>query len=495
MAKIRFETGQTVEFDGIPSPQDVEEVARSLGIKTSTPKPTNQAPKESTAQRFFGGVADITGGAKLTKATAELLGGDTTESTIRSALSSGQLVDQAKKFPLGDPRRRQLLEQAKGLSGQTSEQASKRIEDLPTKKQVAADAVQLAVTLGTVGLGSATAASAGGRVLQTGAKLGGLSAISGGAEAFGQGGGVQDIAKSSAISGGIGFGLGAGGQAISELAQYLTSPAVSEGLYNKALGITKKTIERGKSPSKMLLQEGVGGSKKSMLSQTNRISEESKKAVDLVLENSKRTHTSKTIIKQIEKELQSKFQNTLGADDIKKVVDGLPLNKLRTSTKINDKVLNNLRQELDNNFLGNAKWLGESTAEKTLGLKTASNVMRSIVQSADNSLPPIFERWSNAITSSRSLRSELAKPHALSNMLELLISLGVGGTTGGLSIEGLKNALVTYGAINAGQSAPVKTGVARGLQTLNRAGTSVLGQTARTGIQTLVPGVSSELSQ
>ena len=123
------------------------------------------------------------------------------------------------------------------------------------------------------------------------------------------------------------------------------------------------------------------------------------------------------------------------------MVDRLPLNKLRTSVKVNDSILNALRKELDSNYLGNAKWLGESATERIIGLKTATNVMRSIVQSADDKLPAIFSRWADAITASRSLRSELAKPHALSNMLELLFSLGVGGTTGGISMDGLKNSL------------------------------------------------------
>lgn len=38
MAKIRFETGQVVNFDGNPTPQDVEEVAQRLGITKQAPQ-------------------------------------------------------------------------------------------------------------------------------------------------------------------------------------------------------------------------------------------------------------------------------------------------------------------------------------------------------------------------------------------------------------------------------------------------------------------------
>lgn len=46
MSKIRFETGQVVNFDGTPTPQDVEEVANQLGIKKSAELPTT--PTTST---------------------------------------------------------------------------------------------------------------------------------------------------------------------------------------------------------------------------------------------------------------------------------------------------------------------------------------------------------------------------------------------------------------------------------------------------------------
>lgn len=449
-------------------------------------------PQVSTTEKVLGGIASITGGGKLAKATSEILGGDTTESTISSALSSGSLVDQAKRLPQGDPRRRQLLEQANKMAGQASAQGEERLTALPTRKEVGADAVQLATTIASFGVGPSTAKTLAGRLLQTGGKFGGLSAISGGAESFGKDNDPLTTIKDSLISGGVGFSLGTAGQAASELITYLSSPKVVESLYNKAIGIPKKVIEKGKSPSGMLIQEGIGGSKKGMLSKTNVISEEAKKTVDAILETSKRSHSSKQIIKQIETELQSKFQNSLGADDIKAIVDNLPLNKLRTSPKITDKILNNLRSELDNNFLGDAKWLNSSTAERTLALKTATNIMRDIVKTADDRLPGVFDKWSKAITASRALRSELAKPHALSNMLELMISLSVGGTTGGISAEGLKNAITTYGLINAYQSAPFKTGVARGLSKLGGLNKGVIGQTTKTLVKGLIPGVSKE---
>lgn len=447
--------------------------------------------KTGTAQKILGGIASITGGKKIAEAGAQLLGGGQESLATQNSQVVETLIVQAKKYPQGHPRRTELLKQAHNVAQNYSSIADERLAALPTQKEVAGSAVKLGTTIGTLGLGAASAGSVGGRILETGSKLGGISAISGGATAFEEGLGRSEAVKGAIGSGIVGFGLGTVGQSIAELATYLTSPAITEGLYNKALGISKKTIEKGKSPSGRFLDEGISGTKRGILAKAQSISQASDNEIEKVLISSKRLHNSKDIIKQITTELQKKFANTLGPDDIKVIVDKLPINKLRTGVKINDASLNALRKELDNNFLGNARWLNESTTERILGLKTATNVMRGIVQSADDRLPAIFSRWSDAITASKALRSELAKPHIMSNMLELLTSLVIGGATGGISLEGLKNALYTFGAINAGQSTLTKTGLARTL--------SKLGQTSGVGIgnvvKTLVPGISAEITK
>lgn len=60
MAKIRFENGTVVNFEGDPTPQDVEEVASSMNI--SAPAPAQKEPSFlGKAARFVGGIArDIT---------------------------------------------------------------------------------------------------------------------------------------------------------------------------------------------------------------------------------------------------------------------------------------------------------------------------------------------------------------------------------------------------------------------------------------------------
>ena len=53
MSKIRFENGQTVNFQGIPSQKDVDEVATKLGIQKTQPQPQKQGGFMGALQRQF----------------------------------------------------------------------------------------------------------------------------------------------------------------------------------------------------------------------------------------------------------------------------------------------------------------------------------------------------------------------------------------------------------------------------------------------------------
>src|SRR3990167_9155915 len=149
-----------------------------------------EAPQDTrgTGEKVLSGIASITGGKKMAEAAGQLLAGDQSESlATQNSQIVETLITQAKKYPVGHPRRTELLKQANQTAQQYTAVADEHLSSLPTEKEVAGSAVKLATTIGTLGLGPATAASAGGRILETGAKLSGLSAISGGATAFEEG--------------------------------------------------------------------------------------------------------------------------------------------------------------------------------------------------------------------------------------------------------------------------------------------------------------------
>lgn len=97
-------------------------------------------------------------------------------------------------------------------------------------KEIYGSALQTFSTIASAGIGKATAFSVGGRILQTAGKIGGVSALSGAGQAMSNDQNLGGIAKSSAISGLSGALLGGAGQAIGELAKFLTSPATRKSV-------------------------------------------------------------------------------------------------------------------------------------------------------------------------------------------------------------------------------------------------------------------------
>lgn len=372
----------------------------------------------------------------------------------------------------------------------TQEEVENIIGKTTTTKEILGSAVQTAATVGTVGLGAAKGASGLSRIGQTGAKIGGLSALSGGAEAFSRGEDLEGIAKEAGMSGAIGFGLGAAGQSLAELGSLLRSPQVTEGIYNRVLGIPKKIVEKGKSPSKMLLREGVVGSKSNILGKSQEIAKNSEIEIAKLVRDNPQRFKSVDVINSIKNELSKRFGNSLTTQEVQSIVDKLPLNPLKTNQYLSTRQLNALRSTIDNQFLGSGKWLSENTSEKISGLKAAANILRNMVQSTDEKLPGIFSNYSNAITAVKSLKSELAKPHVMTNLLELLASGAIGLGTGGFTPEGAAKSAAAFAAFKGVTSAPVATRLAKGLTKLGQGAAS---QAIKTTAKTLAPGISKEI--
>lgn len=363
-----------------------------------------------------------------------------------------------------------------------------------TNREVIASAAQTAATIATAGLGAAKGVTAGARIAKTAGKLGGVSAVSGGAQTYGEGGDTADIAQSAGVSGALGAGFGVAGGALGELGKLLASSKVTEGLYNKALGISKKTVEQGKSPAKTLIKEGISGTKQGMLSRSKELANASEKTVSEILRSNTAKVSSENVMNQIRERLTQTFKNTLEPSEIEEIITKLPVSMLRRKKAISIAQLNDLRREIDNKFLGSTKWMNNSTAERIIGLKSATNVMRGMVQQSDERLPEIFSRYADAITAIRALNSELAKPHIMTGFMELLIGGGLGGLTGlaGGSPSTIANAAIGIGLYKARKSAPVRTGVARGL---TKAGKAVKGKTSqaiRSAAQTAAQAISRE---
>ena len=364
-----------------------------------------------------------------------------------------------------------------------------------TTKEILGSAAQTATTIATAGLGAAKAPTAIGRIAETGVKLGGISAISGGARAFGEDKGLGEIGKEAAISGGIGASIGIAGQTVSELAKIITNSKVAESIYNKVLGVRPKIVEKGKSPAKFLIEEGIGGSKKGILNKSQTIANEAEDNIDKIIRNDPSRLETSNIKQQIHNRLMKLFGNSLTSQEVGSIVDDLPLNPIKTRDFVSPRQINALRRVIDNKFLGDAKWLNQNTSEKVLGLKAAANTLRELVKNTNEQLPSLFDRLQNSVIAIKSLNAELAKPHILTNLIELLLSSGVGLGTGGLTPEGVSKTLATFGGLKLALSAPVATAITRLLTGAGSAGKNAIVQQVSNALKIAVPPIAATISK
>ena len=163
MARIKFDDGTMVEFNGTPTPQDVEEVANRIGLnKKSVSKPP--VPATTDNPQFVGGnksqnnafkVAQATGMAKFGQGIAAagrvLTGGVNRDIATQQAGDAKvqELITAARKQT--DPvKKRRLLEMANKLGGSVSaEQIDPNLQ--LTNKEVLGSAGNVALNLATVG--------------------------------------------------------------------------------------------------------------------------------------------------------------------------------------------------------------------------------------------------------------------------------------------------------------------------------------------------------
>lgn len=447
----------------------------------NTPAPNSSGAGQSTYQQGRGvlqKIAGFLGIEKAGQATATVL--RTPQETNQSGNEAGQSLNDTLKItkmlhslPADDPRRQHLAEYLKHTMSDPGFTAQSEIDPGTqlSNKEVAGSFANVglnALGAGEVpGLNPLPEAGALGRIGNKAIQGAALGVAGGAAQAANDN---SNLGPSSVIGGVLGALLGGGTQGIAEAGKLLTSPHVTESIYNKALAVPPKVIEKGKSPVPGLIEQGVVGSKQGLLKRAEATIQDSESQVQNILKNSPAKFYSQNVLQQIGDNLQAKFPESLGPDDIKQIIQSLPLNSLKANRELPVAKINALRREIDNNFLNNSKWLNDSSATNTIALKTAANTLRDIVQSTDEKLPGIFSQYADALTTKRALVKDLAKPHALANMIELGGAELASALAGhGFNLDSALKGGLLYGATKAATSAPVMTATAVGLDKAGKA--------------------------
>jgi hypothetical protein len=270
MATITFENGKKVEFDGEPTPQDIEEVAKTLGIekKKSTLRKVGDFFFTRGVQRFVEtlGTAASTTDPVTTKMREETL----TKTNEQVDL----LLKQAQKTEDKEQKKR-ILEATRELAETKGVDIFNRPEYQKTAKQIFGEALETGLEItsfGTFGAGKIPTAlkvlKPGQKILQnatTGAKYGSaFGTLFGASEALQEDKGALEIAGAGLVGGafgGIGGGLlggviAGGSQGMNAIISRASKIAnqgkkiIGEQAYNKLLQTSESLVKMSPTASR-----------------------------------------------------------------------------------------------------------------------------------------------------------------------------------------------------------------------------------------------------
>lgn len=208
MSKIIFENGKTVDFDGTPTPEDVDFVAKQIGIgaSSSSSPVSSTKPKKSLLTKASNTLSSIFGGGTI----GDAIGAQ----KVKNQTSQGKLpgVVEADYSKLSPEARARFKERGMPTTLEESRQKVAESVQGPTGKQIAGDVGRVALNFVPVGKVAKTI-SAGAKtvpVIRRAAKP--ISQLATGA-GLGYGADVSTKlaeGKENPLSAGVGTGIGAG---------------------------------------------------------------------------------------------------------------------------------------------------------------------------------------------------------------------------------------------------------------------------------------------
>lgn len=494
MAKIRFANGQVVNFNGNPTAQDVEEVARKLGIGgagQNNPSINQQTSSQNTPAnsfspgsqyekpKFLQNLVDTTVGKKGVMGTVENVG-----KPINAALSlgAGKEVNQAsaslrdtadffmeKAQTEKDPKRAaRFFAQAKQILGevealgqmdtqntteaanragidQTAIQGNNRFtQNSQSLKNIAGTSINAALTVGGSNAAGLTGKTFGGAVARGAVEGAGYSA----AGALNDNQSMGNVLKSAAIGSVTGGAVGAAGYGIGQLGKYVAEK-LPKRIMQSALGQSKAQLNAGKDLSEYALKNKVVGT-------TDKILGDSQKAVEdistQIANNLKSAPGTVRLLKNEPIAATVAKLNADGADitakEVVSIIDNLApqAKKLLNKKSLSLVEANQLRSALDKT-LGDRGFLTSQLPFNKEVLKTFANTLRENVKNlAPEGTRELFFELSKEIGLRDAMlnKASSAAKNQVLNAFDLLLAGGGflgGGTAGALSSVAAKKAI------------------------------------------------------
>lgn len=416
------------------------------------------------------------------------------------ALRATKETDPAKKAKLKE-QARVLTEEAQNLIN-----SSKEIGNFTdtTGKQALGTSVNAATTAASfgalapakiaVGQGGAAFAKSASVALAKNATVGaGYSA----GESLQGDDSWKNIAKESFI-GGLTSGVAVTGLSTAGGLAKNAATNSAQALMDKALKISKLVIEKGKSPSKQLLDNGTWGTLGSMYKQVGQGIERAKAKIAPKLANTPGGLSEAEVRNGVFTALKKEVGDLYSDKQINQMVNQVPLNAFK---KNGGKFLpwvdvNNIRSQLDRE-LGDRFWM--SNANPTLAKRAseaATNFMRNAVKKSTGTAAEFAEE-AKLITARKALHSALALAQKNYGIGFTDILFGLAGFSQGDSIgERATNAALLVGSEKIVRSSLLKSAGAQVLKKSVKVGSKVANSAVGKGFRTaIIKGISGATPQ
>lgn len=430
MAQIRFENGAVVDFQGNPTPQDVEEVASKMGLRPATPK-----PKTSPLQKVTSVANAVFPGKQIGQAIGTL---------------GGYGITAAKE---------KLGYVPKGTTAQYDLSA-------PSTKRVVADAASAGLNvIGLKGIGSSSP------FLQRVAQNIGLGAGIGGANTIADGGSTKSAIKNAVATGAVGGALSVAGGGAGLIGKQIAK--LPDRFLNSALGRTKAQILRNpKAFNDFVLKNKRIGTADSLIGESQEAIQKIDSQINSLLSSASRKSGGKITIGRDNvldtvASTPSAVGSLFGRNEVFEVVSRLApqTRQLLLKPSLTLEEANKLRSLVDRT-LGDRAFLGGQLSNEKEILKSFANTLRETVKNkAPSEVRPLFSEYSNEIQFRDGLTGKMAQ--ASKNQV---LSFGdiMGGTIGGIAGGGLPGALVGIGARRFIESTPAKIGAAKAIRAISK---------------------------
>lgn len=329
-------------------------------------------------------------------------------------------------------------------------------------------------------------------VLDAALGLGGLAAVSGGAESLAEGNDLKTAAIDSFKSGLTGAAIGGAVKVAGNAVQKVTQNA-PDHLYNNSLKVLQKIKTAGKSPADFLKQEGVWGN----LGTFKKAAQEGMAAENAAIKAKVAKLSGGATYNEIRKSaitsLKGQLGNLYSDKQIAQMVDDVPVAKLKQGKIVNWNTLDDVRSSLGS-LIGDGKWLSANPTEKVKASQAVYRAMAGLLQKTSGTEAE-FARYSKWIQTNKVVdraigladsKYGLGLYDAISGTGGAVVGFGSGDDVG----ERLKNAAIggaTGLAIERGINSPaIKTGVAQVLTHIGDLPTDSLGRVSRAAVVDLI---------